>query len=59
MPTLTFEEVAEYAHEIAADYGGYWGEHPDYPLSDWQDEVAADDTRWGYWEWVAHKLDDE
>ena len=31
-------------------YGGYWGEHPDYPRADW---VADDNTRQGYWEWCA------
>lgn len=59
MATLTIEEVAEYAHEVEAEHGGYWGEHPDYPVSDWQDEVAADHTRCGYWEWVAHNLNEQ
>jgi len=31
----------------------YWGEDPDYPLEDWRYEVANNDTRLGYWEWVA------
>lgn len=30
----------------------YWGEDPDYPVSDWQREVAQDYTRLGYWDWV-------
>jgi hypothetical protein len=30
----------------------HWDEHPNYAVSDWQYEVAADDTRLGYWEWV-------
>jgi len=31
----------------------YWNdEHPDYPLSDWQNEVTNGDTRRGYWEFV-------
>ena len=30
----------------------HWGEDPDYPLADWKYQVANDDTRLGYWEWV-------
>jgi hypothetical protein len=31
----------------------YWhDEHPDYPVRDWQTEVANGDTRRGYWEFV-------
>ena len=33
-------------------HGGYWGEHPDHPVSDWRSEVDNGDTRQGYWEWV-------
>ena len=29
-----------------------WDSDPDYPVSEWQYEVANDDTRLGYWEWV-------
>ncbi len=29
-----------------------WGSDPDFPVADWQYEVANDDTRQGYWEWV-------
>ena len=35
---------------------GYWGEHPDYPSSDWQTEVDENATRQGYWEWVAEQI---
>jgi hypothetical protein len=34
----------------------YWGEHPNYPIADWQYEVANGDTRMGYWAWVWRKL---
>lgn len=34
-----------------------WGEHPTFPLADWRAEVASDDTRLGYWEWVANQLE--
>ena len=29
-----------------------WDDDPDYPVAGWQDEVANDDTRLGYWQWV-------
>ena len=38
------------------DSFGYWGEHPDHPVSDWQAEVSNDETRLGYWYWVEDKL---
>lgn len=38
-------------------FGGYWGEHPDYPVEDWRREVGNDDTRQGYWEWVESQLE--
>ena len=38
------------------DRFGYWGEHPDHPVSDWQAEVSNDETRLGYWYWVEDKL---
>lgn len=39
-------------------YGGHWGEHPGHLVADWQYEVANDDTRLGYWQWVANRLED-
>ncbi|WP_209044998.1 hypothetical protein [Rhizorhabdus histidinilytica] len=36
---------------------GPWGEHPDHPVSDWKAEVANDDTRLGYWAWIAARVD--
>lgn len=38
---------------------GYWDSDPDYPLSDWKYEVANDDTRMGYHEWVAAKKEED
>ena len=35
--------------KLQEQYGGEWGDHPDFPVEDWQQEVAADDTRKGYW----------
>lgn len=37
--------------EPVAGYG-YWDEHPDFPVCDWQYEVQSGDTRQGYWPWV-------
>lgn len=37
--------------------GTNWGQHPEYPMHVWQDEVAGLDTRLGYWEWVVHQLE--
>lgn len=37
---------------------GAWSDHPEYPPEDWREEIAAGDTRLGYWEWVAHKIVD-
>lgn len=33
-----------------------WAVHPDHPVADWQAEVVNDDTRLGYWDWVAARL---
>ncbi|MBM4574819.1 hypothetical protein GS896_27565 [Rhodococcus hoagii] len=41
---------------LVAQYG-VWGAHPDHAPTDWQHEVASGDTRSGYWDWVAAKLD--
>jgi len=37
------------------DTYGYWGQCPQHPRSDWQEEVANGDTLLGYWEWVAER----
>lgn len=38
---------------------GYWGEHPEFKLAQWQYEVSEDYTRTSYWDWVAAGLDEE
>ena len=35
-----------------------WGSDPEFPVADWQYEVANDDTRQGYWEWVAQNKEE-
>lgn len=36
----------------------HWSDHPDHPASDWQYEVANGDTRLGYHEWIAAKIEE-
>lgn len=43
---------------LADNFGGAWGEHPQYPAADWRQEVESHDTRLGYWDWAASKLDE-
>jgi hypothetical protein len=38
---------------------GHWGYHPDFPVKDWRHEVADNDTRLGYWEWIAARMEEE
>lgn len=38
---------------------GYWDSDKDYPVSDWQYEVANGDTRLGYHEWLACQHEEE
>jgi hypothetical protein len=38
---------------------GHWGDHPVHPVSEWKQEVQADNTRLGYWQWVATLLEVE
>ena len=30
----------------------HWDDHPDYPVEDWQSEVANGDTRQSYRDWL-------
>ena len=36
-----------------------WAIDPDYPVEDWKYEVACNDTRLGYWDWVSHKKESD
>lgn len=44
------------AEQLIEKYGA-WGEHPNFCVIDWQTEVAMNDTRRGYWDWVAAELE--
>lgn len=35
------------------------GEHPLYGRGKWRDQVAAEQTISGYWQWVSHMLNNE
>jgi hypothetical protein len=35
----------------------YWGEDGEYLLESWRYEIANNDTRLGYWEWVEGQRD--
>ena len=38
---------------------GMWGQHPKFPVEDWQEEVSEGNTRLGYWAWVEASLEFE
>ena len=40
---------------MADEHKSHWDEDEDYPVEDWQYEVANGDTRLGYWDWVKAK----
>lgn len=40
-------------------FDSYWDQHPDYPVEDWQSEVANGDTRLGYWDWLLCQMESE
>jgi hypothetical protein len=46
------------ASQLIAGIESVWDDHPDYPSEDWQHEVENGDTRRGYWDWVASKLEE-
>lgn len=51
--TIRFAEALD---TLAAAFGGYWGEHPQHDVASWQYAIANEDTRQGYWEWVADQI---
>jgi hypothetical protein len=63
---MTSEEPAEERHtrigdpveQLIAEHG-YWDEHPEYGLEDWEYDVVNGHTRLGYWPWVTSKLDEQ
>ena len=57
---IALEKAISAAHNLKSDpHAGkpddVWASHAQFPVEDWRYEVANDDTRLGYWEWVASK----
>ena len=50
--------ACEQRQRLIEECGGYWGNHAQYPRTDWKYEVANDDILEGYWDWVIAKLAD-
>lgn len=44
--------------QLIEEYG-YWAVHPDFPREDWVYSVQNDDSRTGYWQWVAKQIEEE
>lgn len=44
------------AEQLMNEFGD-WGDHPQFPRSDWLYEVANGDTQRGYWDFVVAKID--
>jgi hypothetical protein len=57
LPTQRPDETKAFADQFGER--GLWNVHPTYCLEDWQYEVANDDTRLGYWDWVMSYVDQE
>ncbi len=55
---MTTPDAGLNADALEAVYGKNQSGHPDFPSEDWRYEVANNDTRLGYWEWVVHKVED-
>ena len=47
------------SEELRERHGGWWKEHPRFPVSDWKMEIENDDTRADYWTWVLSQLQSE
>jgi len=52
------KDLIALAPELAVEHlevGYVWDEDKEYPVEDWRHEVAEDNTRLGYLEWVVHQ----
>jgi hypothetical protein len=58
MPGFEPNESVLSMDKLIATFGP-WGEHPNWPRSDWQREAANGDTQRGYWDHVAARLEEE
>jgi hypothetical protein len=52
-------EGKTFAEKLANFFGteNSWGEHPNYPRSDWRYEVEHDNTGAAYWDYVASEIE--
>jgi hypothetical protein len=57
MTTKQHPDAGLTQEQLQAKYGGYWEEHPEFSLEDWQDEVLSESTRQGYWPWVEAQIE--
>lgn len=44
------------SRKLKLESGTFWEGIDRYPVEDWRYEVVNDDTRLGYWEWVAYHM---
>lgn len=58
MTSMTLTE-AELAIDLHKQQHGYWAPMDGHPVEDWRSEVANDDTREGYHDWVFNRLTNE
>lgn len=49
--------VEAWMDRFVRKFGGWWGEHPEYSVTDWRHEVRNETTRLGYWDWVLSSLE--
>jgi hypothetical protein len=54
---MSYDPSMDTAGGALADKLGYWSEHPDYPVTDWQYNVREGNTRLGYWAWIASNIE--
>ena len=54
---MSADRLRERYDALAED--GQWGHHPEHDFRDWQEEVATDECRSGYWEWVVSKIEQQ
>ena len=49
--------LSDHADALKEANGGVWGNVSGHLTEDWRDEAINDDTRLGYWEWAANRID--
>ena len=49
--------LSEMAEALKEANGSHWGGLTGHDVEDWRYEIANEDTRLGYWEWAANRID--